>query len=63
MDVASDVERGGSGAFALLGPTVEQLGDAVQVLGGSKQFARGLLRSMPANALYQDSLAKAGEEG
>jgi len=63
MDVASDVERGGSGAFALLGPTVEQLGDAVQVLGGSKQFAPVLLRSMPANALYKDSLAKAGEEG
>ena len=52
VDVWKDVHQGGSGAGALLGPTIEQFGDAVQMLGGHKQFGPMLLRSLPANQLY-----------
>lgn len=54
VDAAEDVRRGGVGIGALTGPTLEQLADGVQAMGGNKQFAPFLLRSMPANALYKD---------
>lgn len=56
LDVAEDVGRGGTGFGALSGPTLEQLADAVQLLGGNKQFGPMLLDAMPANALYKESL-------
>jgi hypothetical protein len=54
VDAWSDVNRGGTGVGALVGPTIEQLGDALEVMGGSKQFESFALKSMPANALYAD---------
>lgn len=54
-DAVQDVQRGGSGVGALLGPTVEQLTDAVRVLGGNAQFDRFAIKSMPANALYAEA--------
>ncbi len=56
VDAYTDVQRGGTGVGALAGPTLEQLGDAVQVLGGNKQFESFALRAMPANALYSGYL-------
>lgn len=58
IDALSDVSRGGVGIGALVGPTLEQLGEAVQVLGGRRQFGSFTLDALPANALYS-SLADA----
>lgn len=52
LDIAKDIHRGGIGIGALTGPTIEQFGDAVQLMGGHKQFGPMLLNAMPANALY-----------
>lgn len=52
IDALKDVQRGGSGVGALAGPTVEQLLDAVRVIGGDAHFGSFALKSMPANALY-----------
>lgn len=52
IDALSDVQRGGSGVGALSGPTVEQLTDAVRVMGGREHFKPFAVKSMPANALY-----------
>jgi len=45
---------------ALTGPTLEQLGDAVSVMGGRESMRSFALHSMPANALYA-TWAKAGK--
>ena len=55
-DAFKDVTRGGSGIGALSGPTIEQLTDAIRVLGGNAQFDRFAIKSMPANALYAHAL-------
>lgn len=55
LDAAKDVGRGGVGIGALVGPTVEQFGDAVQLLGGRKQFGPFVLDALPANALYSEA--------
>jgi hypothetical protein len=55
VDMVQDVQRGGSGVGALLGPTVEQLTDAVRVLGGRGEFGSFTLNSMPAHALYAEA--------
>lgn len=54
VDVSEDMSRGGSGLGALVGPTIEQFGDVVQVLGGQREFGSVALKSMPANALYAE---------
>ncbi len=51
-DFVQDVSRGGAGISRLLGPTVEQLADALAVAGGKAQYEPFVMRSMPANALY-----------
>ena len=56
VDAYTDMQRGGTGVGALAGPTLEQMGDALQVLGGHKQFESFALRAMPANALYSGYL-------
>lgn len=56
FDSLQSIHRGGTGVGALVGPTLEQFGDAVQLLGGHKQFGPMLLNAMPANALYAHSL-------
>lgn len=56
VDVGKGVRRGESGLGELAGPTLEQLGDAVEVAGGRRAFSSFLLRSMPANALYAEAL-------
>lgn len=61
LDAAEDLQRGGIGAGALVGPTVEQFVDAIRVMGGRKQFGPVLLDAMPANALYKE-VAKSGPE-
>jgi hypothetical protein len=55
-DAYADMQRGGTGVGALTGPTIEQMGDALQVLGGREQFGRQLIRALPANALYSSAL-------
>lgn len=52
VDALEDIHRGGSGIGALTGPTIDQLADAVKVLGGREQFGPFAMKSMPANALY-----------
>lgn len=54
VDVLTDLRQGGTGIGALSGPTIEQLGGAIQALGGRKQFGPMLLDSLPANALYKN---------
>lgn len=61
VDALQDVGRGGIGVAPLLGPTLEQLGDAVGVLGGKRQFGPVFLDSLPANDLY--SAAFGGSAG
>lgn len=56
FDVVQDIQRGGSGIGALVGPTVEQLADAVQVVGGRKEFSSFALKAMPANAVYAEAV-------
>ncbi len=57
VDALQNVERGGTGVGALMGPSIEQLGDMVQVIGGRKEFDDFLLRSMPANAVYAEAVS------
>lgn len=52
LDVAKDIGRGDTGAFSLLGPTIEQARDGVEALAGHKQFGPLILRALPANAVY-----------
>lgn len=56
IDMIGDVNRGGSGFGALTGPTVDQIVDAVGVLGGRRQFDDFAVKSLPANALYAEML-------
>lgn len=60
LDAFMSVKRGGTGLGVLSGPTLEQMGDAVSVIGGRKQFEPFALRSMPANAVYSDWVRNAG---
>lgn len=60
-DAIGNVERGGYGVGALVGPTIEQLGDAIKVMGGREQFKHFALHSMPANALYASAVAGGGQ--
>jgi len=52
VDAAKDLYRGGLGVGALVGPTVEQLGEAARTIGGAEQFKTFALNAMPANALF-----------
>jgi hypothetical protein len=52
VDAAKDVYRGGLGVGALVGPTIEQLGEAARTVGGAEQFKTFALNAMPANALF-----------
>ncbi len=61
MDIATNVHQGGIGIGALAGPTLGQMGDALELMGGRKQFAPFALHAMPANALYS-GLVKGGVE-
>lgn len=58
VDAAKDVHRGGVGIGALVGPTVEQLGDAALTVGGTKQFTTFAVNALPANQLF-DAAAEA----
>ena len=48
----SDAVSHKGGLGSLLGPTVEQLSEATQVVGGRSQFAPFAYKALPANALY-----------
>lgn len=61
LDGLGDIRNGGTGIGALAGPTVDQLTDAVQVLGGRREFGSFALRSMPANSLYRGYLGEQSE--
>jgi hypothetical protein len=52
VDVATDIKRGGSGFGAVVGPTVEQMGDAVQTVAGPQQFKTFAMDALPANQLF-----------
>jgi hypothetical protein len=56
IDALGDLQRGGSGLGALMGPTAEQLTEGLQVLGGREQFKTLAVKSLPANALYATAL-------
>ena len=60
VDIAKNVHRGGSGVFALAGPTIEQLRDGVETLGGQKQFGTMAIDALPANALFKPALRASG---
>jgi hypothetical protein len=52
IDAIRAVHRGESLSALQLGPTVEQLGDAVQTVGGHEQFGTFIMHAAPANSLY-----------
>lgn len=62
-DIQKDIRYGNSGIFALAGPTIEQLRDGVEVLGGHKQFSGVAVNAMPANALYKHTLGEETDSG
>lgn len=55
-----DALTGNAGSLA--GPTLGQLGEAIQVGGGNKQFKSLFIRSLPANAVYAPTLKAEGGE-
>lgn len=55
VDVAEGIKRGESGLGTLVGPTLEQLGDAASVVGGRERFKQFTLDALPANALYSSA--------
>ena len=55
IDALGDVQRGGSGVGALTGPTIEQLTDAIRVMGGREHFKTFAVHAMPANTLYNSA--------
>lgn len=61
LDGIGDIRHGGTGIGALGGPTLDQLTDAVSVLGGRREFGSFALRSMPANSLYRGYVGPADE--
>ncbi len=56
LDVAKDIHRGNTGLFALSGPSIEQVRDGVETVGGHKQFGHTAIDAMPANSLYKHYL-------
>lgn len=58
IDAFKDVRRGGLGLGGLGGPTINQLGEIVSTVGGSRQFSTTAIDSMPANALWSGYLPK-----
>jgi hypothetical protein len=60
VDALTSISRGGTGLGTIAGPTFEQLGDAVSVIGGRKQFSSFALHSLPANAVYADWVRSGG---
>ncbi len=56
------VDAVGNGVGSLAGPSLEQLGSAVQALGGHREFAPLMIKSMPANALYSGFLGTTPED-
>lgn len=55
---STDLLHGNMGS--ILGPTIEQLGDAVRVVGGNAQFDQQFMKALPANALYAGFLSGEG---
>jgi hypothetical protein len=53
IDAFKDLHRGGYGVGSLGGPTIDQLGDVMQTVGGQKQFSNTAIDSMPANPLFK----------
>lgn len=62
VDMLQDVGRGGAGLAPLLGPTLEQFTQAVQVVGGRRSFDSFAVDSMPANALFEHHLGGGSAE-
>jgi hypothetical protein len=62
VDAFGNIRHGGSGIGALTGPTVDQLTQAIKVLGGREQFNDFAVHSMPANALYGGLIGHAGPD-
>ena len=56
VDALENIQQGGTGIGKLAGPTLEQFGDVVQVLGGHKELGPMVLHSLPANQLYLHAL-------
>ena len=56
LDMLGDIQKGGNGTGALMGPTLEQMIDALKVMGGREQFHQFAVKSLPANALYASAL-------
>ena len=52
VDAHTGMQRGGTGVGALAGPTLNQLWEGVETLGGQHKPETLILHSMPANALY-----------
>ena len=53
IDAAKDIHRGNTGIFRLAGPTIEQGRDAIETLGGRRQFSSTAIDALPANAILK----------
>ena len=60
IDAYSAVQRGGTGLGGLSGPMLEQMGEAISVAGGRREFSSFVMRALPANAVYSDWVKDSG---
>jgi hypothetical protein len=51
-DILKSVRQGGTGIGTIMGPSFEQMGEAVQTLAGHEMYKTMAFHSLPANALY-----------
>ena len=61
IDAIRAAHRGESLGALQLGPTVDQLGEALQTVGGHEQFGTFAIHSMPANNLVSNMIKGASK--
>jgi hypothetical protein len=61
IDALKDMRHGGTGAGPLLGPQLEQVGDALRVMGGRESVGAFVADALPASVLTK-SVVHVGEE-
>lgn len=53
LDALKDMRHGGTGAGPLLGPQLEQVGDALRVLGGRNSVGSFVMDALPASVIAE----------
>lgn len=63
VDVAKDVNRGGTGIGALAGPMIEQAIQGVETIGGKGTYSKFALNAAPLNPLVKAAAGMGGSGG